>query len=108
MKFDNETEGTTFEVVQEKGYERVRVHEDLGTSPCTECGTETRFYSCALTAPLCSHECVDAAWQVYFENISLALAMEQRLVDEGASHEDAISETILFESGFTPKKPVIN
>lgn len=84
-------------IVTEKGYERIRVTEGLGSTHCAECGAETRFYSCSLTAPLCSHECVDKAWVEYFENLSAALNFEQTLIDGGMSQEQALIETLVAE-----------
>lgn len=92
MNFNQITKDAKFlDSINERGYERM-VKED--SEPCIGCQQPTAWINVTWSAPLCSHECVDSIWTMYFENITNQVKEVREMESRGEDVQEALDKKI--------------
>lgn len=101
--FNEERPGAEpLEIVDERGYERVRViPEDM---KCVCCEKPTFWLAMSLDAPMCSHECVDLFWKEAVAKLRKQAELIRR-VEEELSKEQEASPASQEGPGTPPEAP---
>lgn len=90
---ETKEEFEVYEVVGERGYERLFVSD--GDVPCLACGTLTHWAFLSLNGiPICSHECADEMWNRYLEKIREQCRQE---VEQFATEDESLTPVIFSE-----------
>lgn len=97
MKFESLAENPTrFSIGEERGYERMRIDEEE-SEPCTICAEPCAWLSVCFGEFICSHECVEQAWGIYFKNLKEEVERQGRVEREESNIESELCSILKEE-----------